>query len=112
VAPPPGATSAPYPDGFTVDSDHERRELRRIERGCELEDPQWTSRMRGELAPARPASGLGRRVLMDVFGVVWLLIGIISGVLLLDFVAILVLTAAACMHVDAASAKRRLGESD
>ena len=90
-----------------MDSDYERRELRRIERGCELNDPLWTSRMRGEHAPARPAPGLGRRVLMDIFGATWLLIGIISGVLLLVFVAILTLAVAACMHVEAASARRK-----
>jgi hypothetical protein len=90
-----------------VDSDYERRELRRIERGCELNDPLWTSRMRGEQVPAHPAPGLSRRLLMDTFGLTWLVIGTISGVLLLIFVAVLTLTAAACMHADAASAKRR-----
>lgn len=90
-----------------MDSDYERRELRRIERGCELDDPLWTSRMRGGHAPVRPAPGLGRRALMDIFGVVWLLTGIISGVLLLVLVAILTLVAAACMHVEAASARRK-----
>jgi hypothetical protein len=93
-----------------VDSDYERRELRRIERGCELDDPLWTSRMRGEQVPAHPATGLRLRLLMDTFGVIWLLIGSISGVLLLIFVAILTLAAAACMHVEAASAKRRPSE--
>jgi hypothetical protein len=44
---------------------------------------------------------------MDIFGVVWLLTGIISGVLLLVLVAILTLVAAACMHVEAASARRK-----
>jgi hypothetical protein len=90
-----------------VDSDYERRELRRIERGCELNDPLWTSWMRGEQAPARPAPGLGRRLLVDTFGATWLVIGIVSDVLLLVFVAILTLTAAVCMHVDAASARRK-----
>jgi hypothetical protein len=90
-----------------VNSEYERRELRRIERGCELSDPLWTYRMRGGHAPARPAPGLGRRVLMDIAGIAWVLIGIASGVLLLVFVAILTLAAAACMHVDAASAKQK-----
>ncbi|MET0136666.1 MAG: hypothetical protein ABW215_24005 [Kibdelosporangium sp.] len=75
--------------------------------GRELDDPLWTSWMRGELAPWRPAPGFARRVLMDIFGTTWLLIGIISGAVLLVFFAILALTAAASVHVDAASARRK-----
>ncbi|GAB3887747.1 DUF3040 domain-containing protein [Kibdelosporangium lantanae] len=88
-----------------MNDDEVQRRLRRMERECAREDPQWTARMGQD--PGRGRHGLVRRLTVDMMGCVFLVIGATASAFFVFFIGVLVLTVGACQHVEASRKRMR-----
>ncbi|SDG57315.1 Protein of unknown function [Lentzea fradiae] len=79
-----------------MDAARELRELRRIERWLAVNDPDLAAAL--STAPPRSRNRKPVRVAVDVLGVLCVVLGVLTGALLLVFTGCLVLMTGLCLH--------------